>query len=62
MNQKVNMLEGDIKKVLLALAWPIVLSNLIQTARGLVDMIWIGKLGSGAVTAIGTASFFMNFA
>lgn len=62
MNQKVNMLEGDIKKVLLALAWPIVLSNLIQTAMGLVDMIWIGKLGSGAVTAIGTASFFMNFA
>ncbi len=62
MNQSINMLKGDIKKVLIALAWPIIMSNLIQTAMGLVDMIWIGKLGSGAVTAIGTAGFFMNFA
>lgn len=62
MNKKVNMLTGDIKAVLIALAWPIILSNLIQTAMGLVDMIWIGRLGSGAVTAIGTASFFTNFA
>lgn len=62
MNKKINMLNGDIKKVLVALAWPIIMSNLIQTAMGLVDMIWIGKLGSNAVTAIGTAGFFMQFA
>ncbi len=62
MNKTVNMLEGNIKNVLIALAWPIIMSNLIQTAMGLVDMIWIGKLGSGAVTAIGTASFFLYFA
>ena len=62
MDQSIDMLNGNIKKVLIALAWPIIMSNLIQTALGLVDMIWIGKLGSGAVTAIGTASFFMNFA
>ncbi len=62
MNNNINMLNDDIKKVLIALSWPIVLSNLIQTALGLVDMIWIGKLGSSAVTAIGTAGFFMNFA
>lgn len=62
MNKSVDMLNGNIKKVLIAIAWPIIMSNLIQTAMGLVDMIWIGKLGSGAVTAIGTASFFMQFA
>lgn len=62
MNKSVDMLKGNIKVVLIAIAWPIVLSNLIQTAMGLVDMIWIGKLGSNAVTAIGTASFFIQFA
>lgn len=62
MDQRVDMLQGNIKKVLIAIAWPIIMSNLIQTAMGLVDMIWIGRLGSGAVTAIGTASFFMQFA
>ena len=62
MNQSSNMLKGNIKDVLITLAWPIIMSNLIQTAMGLVDMIWIGRLGSGAVTAIGTAGFFINFA
>ncbi|CAM3675598.1 MATE family efflux transporter [Erysipelothrix urinaevulpis] len=62
MKHSIDMLNDDIKKVLITLAWPIVLSNLIQTALGLVDMIWIGKLGSYAVTAIGTAGFYINFA
>ncbi|MGL4742552.1 MAG: MATE family efflux transporter [Sarcina sp.] len=39
-----------------------VLTNFIQTAYGMVDMIWIGRLGSDAVAALGTASIFINFA
>ncbi len=60
--QKIDMLHGDIRETLIQLAWPIVLTNLIQTALGIIDMIWIGKLGHQAVTAIGTASIFINFA
>lgn len=60
--QKIDMLHGDIRETLIQLAWPIVLTNLIQTALGIIDMIWIGKLGHEAVTAIGTASIFINFA
>ena len=46
---------------LLGLAAPIVLTNFIQTAYGMIDMIWIGKLGSSAVAAVGTANIFTNF-
>lgn len=62
MKQRIDMLNGDIKKVLIALALPIIASNFIQTAYGMIDMIWIGKVGADAVSAIGTANFYINLA
>ena len=62
MRQDIDMLHGDIKKTLIQLAWPIILTNLIQTALGIIDMIWIGRLGSNAVSAIGTSNIIINFA
>ena len=60
--KNVNRLtEGPISKLLIALAIPIMGSSFLQMAYGLVDMIWIGRLGSDAVAGIGTASFFINF-
>lgn len=61
-NKSLNLLEGSIGKVLFSLAIPIIMSNFIQTLLGIVDMIWIGKLGGEAVSAIGTASFYINLA
>lgn len=62
MKQRIDMLNGDIKKVLIGLALPIIASNFVQTAYGLIDMIWIGKVGADAVSAIGTANFYINLA
>lgn len=62
MNKRIDMLNGNIKKVLLALALPIIASNFVQTAFGLIDMIWIGRLGADAVSAIGTANFYISIA
>lgn len=62
MKKQVNMLSGDIKKVLIALSLPIIASNFVQTAFGLIDMIWIGRLGTNAVSAIGTANFYISLA
>ena len=59
---KNGYVKRDIRETLIKLAWPIILTNLIQTALGIIDMIWIGRLGYEAVTAIGTASIFINFA
>ncbi|MGL4452811.1 MAG: MATE family efflux transporter [Sarcina sp.] len=58
---KKDLTKGNITSGLLGLATPIVLTNFIQTAYGMVDMIWIGRLGSDAVAAVGTASIFTNF-
>ncbi|MFO8060402.1 MAG: MATE family efflux transporter [Bacillota bacterium] len=37
---------------LLLLSWPIVLSNLLQTAYNIADTFWLGRLGDHAVAAI----------
>lgn len=55
-----DLTEGKIAATLLKLSLPIIATNFIQTTYGMVDMIWVGKLGSEAVAAVGTASFFIN--
>ncbi len=55
-----DLTKGSISKLILALALPIMGSSFLQMTYGLIDMIWIGRIGSSAVAAIGTASFFVN--
>lgn len=62
MNQTTDLTHGPIAKALITLALPIVATNFLQTAYNLVDMIWIGSLGSGAVVSVGTAGFMQNMA
>jgi len=59
---KIDLTEGNILKKLIILSLPIMGTSLIQTAYSLTDMIWVGALGSRAVTAVGTAGFFTWFA
>ncbi|RED76037.1 putative MATE family efflux protein [Cohnella phaseoli] len=56
------MREGPITSTLMRLTLPVIATNFISTTYGLVDMFWIGKLGSNPVAAIGTAIFFVNLA
>lgn len=62
MSSSLNLTKGSIPKGLISFAVPIVATNFIQTAYNLVDMIWISRLGSGAVAAVGTATFFVSLA
>lgn len=57
-----DLTQGPIMPTLMKLTLPIIATNFISTTYGLVDMIWVGRLGSGPVAAIGTASFFINLA
>lgn len=59
---KIDMTTGNERATLIKLSLPIIASNFFQTAFGMVNMIWIGRVGSDAVSAIGTASFFINLA
>ncbi len=59
MEQNVNLLEGSIVRGLSRLAFPIMGTSLIQMAYNLTDMIWIGRVSSNAVAAVGAAGMYL---
>jgi len=58
MNERIDLTQGKITEKLLKLALPIMATSFIQMAYNMIDMIWVGKIGSNAVAAVGTAGFF----
>jgi putative MATE family efflux protein len=58
---KNDILTGNIFSALTALALPIMGTSFVHMAYHLVDMIWIGILGSDAVASIGVAGYFIAF-
>ena len=49
---RLDLTSGPIAAALFTLAWPIVLSNFLQTIYNLADTFWVGRLGAEAVAAI----------
>lgn len=58
-NNKIT--EGSIFATLVKLALPIMGTSFVQMAYNMTDMMWIGRLGSKSVAAVGTAGFFTWF-
>lgn len=58
-NKNVNLLEGPVLSSLTRLALPIMATFLVQVAYNLIDMLWIGRIGSNAVAAVGAAGMYM---
>ena len=61
MTKTIDLLHGKIMRSLCILAVPIVMTYFIQMAYNFIDMIWIGRLGSGAVAGVGVAGMFTWF-
>lgn len=59
-NNRVDEFVDDYKKALFTLSAPMVFGILIQTLYGIVDMVFIGRLGNEAVAAL-TISFPLYF-
>jgi putative MATE family efflux protein len=57
--KKIDLTEGKVLSVITSLALPIMGSSFLQFANNLIDMLWVGRLGSDAVASIGSASFFV---
>ncbi len=57
--KEVDLLNGPILPTLTKLALPIMATFLLQMAYNFVDMIWIGRVGSGAVAAVGAAGMYL---
>lgn len=62
MAKRIDLTEGAIVKKLVKLAIPIMATSFIQIAYNMADMIWIGRVGSNEVAAVGTAGFFAMIA
>ena len=58
--KKNDLTQGKVINVLTALALPIMGSSLLQFTYNLIDMLWVGGLGSDAVASIGSSSFFIG--
>jgi putative MATE family efflux protein len=54
------LLEGPIIRSLITLAVPIVLANVLQSAYGIIDAFWVGRLGGAAIAAV-SVSFPLIF-
>lgn len=62
MNDRIDLTKGRIADKLVKLALPIMATSFIQMAYNLTDMLWVGRAGSSAVAAVGTAGFFSQLA
>ncbi len=52
--------KGNILNNLLSLAWPVIISSTITSIGPVIDMIWVGKLGSTSVAGVGVAAMLVT--
>ena len=58
--KKIDLTEGKAIKVLTSLSVPIMGSSLLQFTYNLINMLWVGRLGSDAVASIGSSSIYIG--
>ena len=61
MARHLSLTEGNITNAIIRLSLPIMGTSFIQMAYTLIDIIWLGRLSTGAVAAAGVAGFFLWF-
>ncbi len=52
-NENIKFITGDPKKAIQKLAYPLVISMLLQMFNNLVDSIWVAGLGAEPLAALG---------
>ncbi len=45
--------QGSIPRNLISLAWPMIITNSVNTLGPLVDIFWVGKIGPDEIAAVG---------
>jgi putative MATE family efflux protein len=51
--------KGNIFRNLLSLAWPMIINESLWSMGPIIDMIWVGKLGSASIAGVGVAGIVM---
>ena len=57
--KRIDLLNGNIAKALFWLSLPIMGTQFTEMAYNLFDTVWVGRIGSQAMTAVGAAGIFM---
>ncbi len=55
-----DLTKGSVGSNIFKLAIPIIGSSFMQLAYNFIDMLWVGRLGSNAVAAVGTSGFYLH--
>jgi putative MATE family efflux protein len=58
-NRARDWTQGSILRNLLSISWPVMVNNTINVLGPTVDLIWIGRLGSNDIAAMGVASMIV---
>ena len=53
MDSELSARQRDFRSEILRLAWPAIVENLLHTMVGIVDTAMVGRLGAGALAAVG---------
>ena len=53
-----DLTRGDIGRGIRGVAVPLITASFVQMAYSMTDMVWLGRLGSESVAAVGVAGFF----
>lgn len=59
MSRNINLTEGNIRLNITKLALPIMATSFIHMAYNLTDIMWLGRLSTNAVAAVGAAGFLL---
>ncbi|NLE08907.1 MAG: hypothetical protein GX631_06600, partial [Dehalococcoidales bacterium] len=51
--------QGSIPRNMLILAWPAMLNSALTAVGPIIDMVWVGRLGSASVAGVGIASMLV---
>lgn len=62
MENKNNLISGNVNKSLIKLSLPLMVTALVQVAYNFVDMLYLGRLGTEVVAGAGIAFFIFSFA
>lgn len=55
----VDLTSGSVRKGIWNMSIPLITASFVQMAYNLTDMLWLGRLGSRSVAAVGVAGFFI---
>jgi multidrug resistance protein, MATE family len=51
----IDATTSTLRRTVLALAWPVIAENLLETLLGIVDTAFVGALGASAIAGVGSA-------